>query len=162
MANEASLVTGYIRSNRTEHLDRRRAPILALCLVLCMTAAAAGPAAAQDRAQAQLPPTPTDVKPGSITLDDVPYPYPVSYLPLTLYRQDVRLAYMDVAPDGQANGRTVVLLHGMNFFGEYWAGTIDVLRKQGFRVVLPDQIGFGRLSKPIIPYNFHDTAFTTL
>ena len=28
-------------------------------------------------------------------------------------------------------------------------GTIDVLRKQGFRVVVPDQIGFGRSSKPI-------------
>src|SRR5207247_11400998 len=79
----------------------------------------------------------------------------------TLYGQDVRLAYMDVPHDGQANGRTVVLLHGMNFFGEYWTGTIDVLRKQGFRVVVPDQIGFGRSSKPIIPYNFHDMALNT-
>src|SRR4029077_1808467 len=44
---------------------------------------------------------------------------------------------------------------------EYWAGTIDVLRKQGFRVVVPDQIGFGRSSKPVIPYNFHDMALNT-
>lgn len=112
-------------------------------------------------APAQEPPTPTDLKPGSITLDDVPYPYPVSYLPLTLYGQDVRMAYMDVPPADQPNGRTVVLFHGMNFFGEYWAGTIDVLRKQGFRVVVPDQIGFGRSSKPVIPYNFHDMALNT-
>ena len=94
--------------------------------------------------------TPTDVKPGSITCEDVPYPYPVSYFPLTLYGQDVRMAYMDVAPD-QPNGHTVVLLHGNNFAGFYFGSTIDVLRKEGFRVVVPDQIGFGRSSKPIIP-----------
>ena len=29
-------------------------------------------------AQAAPPPTPADVKPGSITCEDVPYPYPVS------------------------------------------------------------------------------------
>jgi pimeloyl-ACP methyl ester carboxylesterase len=49
----------------------------------------------------------------------------------------------------------------MNFFGEYWKATIAVLRKEGFRVVVPDQIGFGRSSKPIIPYNFHDMALNT-
>jgi pimeloyl-ACP methyl ester carboxylesterase len=78
-----------------------------------------------------------------------------------MYGQEVRMAYMDVAPAGQANGRTVVLLHGMNFSGYYWANPIDVLRKEGFRVVVTDQIGFGRSSKPIIPYNFHDMALNT-
>ena len=62
-----------------------------------------------------LPKAPTDVKPGSITYDDIAYPYPVLYLPLTMYGQDVRMAYMDVPPNGPPNGRTVVLLHGMNF-----------------------------------------------
>ena len=80
------------------------------------------------------PPTPTDVKPGSITCEDVPYPYPVSYLPMTLYGQDIRMAYMDVPAQGQPNGRTVVLFHGMNFAGFYWGGPIDALRKEGFRV----------------------------
>src|SRR5262245_47015334 len=106
-------------------------------------------------------PTPTDVKPGSITSEDVPYPHPSSYLPLTLYGQDVRIAYMDVAPSGTPNGHTVVLLHGNNFAGFYFGGPIDVLRKAGFRVVVPDQIGYGRSSKPIIPYNFHDMARNT-
>jgi len=55
--------------------------------------------------------TPTDVKPTSITCEECPYPYPTSYLPLTLYGQDVLIAYMDVAPQGPANGHTVVLLH---------------------------------------------------
>ena len=112
---------------------------------------------AQDRA----PSAPTDVKPGSITYDDIEYPYPVQYMPLTLYGQDVRMAYMDIAPAGQPNGRTVVLLHGMNFGGFYFSGPIEVLRKEGFRVVVPDQIGFGRSSKPVIPYNFHDMALNT-
>jgi pimeloyl-ACP methyl ester carboxylesterase len=78
-----------------------------------------------------------------------------------LYGQDVRIAFMDVAPNGAANGHTVVLLHGNNFAGFYFGGPIDILRKAGFRVVVPDQIGYGRSSKPIIPYNFHDMARNT-
>jgi len=110
---------------------------------------------------APLPKAPTDVKPGSITYDEVPYPYPVSYLPLTMYGQDVRMAYMDIPPAGPPNGRVVVLLHGMNFGGFYFGGPIELLRGEGFRVVVPDQIGFGRSSKPIMPYNFHDMAANT-
>lgn len=106
------------------------------------------------------PPTP-DVAPGSINNEETPYPYPSSYLSLKLYGQDLRLAYMDVPAAGQPNGRTVVLLHGMNFAGFYWGGPIDVLRRAGFRVIVPDQIGFGRSSKAIIPYNFHDMARNT-
>src|ERR1041384_1381895 len=113
------------------------------------------------RAQDAAPHAPKDILPGSITYDDVTYPYPVSYLPLTVYGQDVRMAYMDVQPSGQPNGRTVVLFHGMNFGGFYFQGPIDALRATGFRVVAPDQIGFGRSSKPIIPYNFHDMAANT-
>jgi len=135
---------------------------VAFCLAVCLAWYPATPLLAQGRGQGDaLPSAPTDVKPGSITYEDIPYPYPVSYLPLTLYGQDVRMAYMDVPPAGQPNGRTVVLLHGMNFGGFYFGGPIEVLRKEGFRVVVPDQIGFGRSSKPIIPYNFHDMALNT-
>jgi pimeloyl-ACP methyl ester carboxylesterase len=130
-----------------------------LCIFVCM--AVVGLSQAPQASQAPLPKAPTDVKPGSITYDEIAYPYPVSYLPLTMYGQDVRMAYMDIAPAGQPNGRTVVLLHGMNFGGFYFAGPIEVLRNAGFRVVVPDQIGFGRSSKPIIPYNFHDMAANT-
>ena len=45
-------------------------------------------------------PTPADVKPGSITCDECPYPYPSKYLDIRVYSQDVRIAYMDVAPKG--------------------------------------------------------------
>jgi pimeloyl-ACP methyl ester carboxylesterase len=127
--------------------------------LLCAALLFAAPLLAQRGPAGEAPPhAPSDVKPGSITYDDVPYPYPVSYLPLTVYGQDVRMAYMDVPPAGPFNGRTVVLFHGMNFGGFYFGGPIDTLRKQGFRVVAPDQIGFGRSSKPVIPYNFHDMA----
>jgi pimeloyl-ACP methyl ester carboxylesterase len=105
--------------------------------------------------------TPADVKPGSITCEECPYPYPSSYLPLTLYGQDVRMAYMDVAPQGQPNGHTVVLLHGNNFAGFYFGVVIDAVRKEGFRVIVPDQIGYGRSSKPIIPYSLADMARNT-
>ena len=130
--------------------------ILAACVGFLFAASAA------TRAHQAPPVVPApDVQPGSITSEDVPYPHAVSYLPLTLYGQDVRMAFMDVPPIGQPNGHTVVLLHGNNFAGFYWGGPIDVLRKQGFRVVVPDQIGYGRSSKPIIPYNFHDMARNT-
>jgi pimeloyl-ACP methyl ester carboxylesterase len=109
----------------------------------------------------QMPKAPSDVKPGSITYEEVPYPYPVSFLRLTLSGQDVNMAYMDVPPAGAPNGRTVVLFHGMNFGGFYFAGPIEVLRNAGFRVIVPDQIGFGRSSKPIIPYNFQDMALNS-
>jgi pimeloyl-ACP methyl ester carboxylesterase len=112
-------------------------------------------------AQENAPKAPADIAPGSITYEEIVYPYSVHYLPLTLYGQDVRMAYMDVAPAGTPNGRTVVLFHGMNFGGFYFAGPIEMLRKEGFRVVVPDQVGFGRSSKPIIPYNFHDMALNS-
>lgn len=113
------------------------------------------------QAQAQPIQAPADARAFSPTLEDVPYPYPVRFLPLTMYQQVVRMAYMDVPPAGQPNGGTVVLLHGMNFYGEAWTATIDVLRKEGFRVVVPDQIGFGRSTKAIIPYNLSDMAYNT-
>ena len=132
-----------------------------LALVLSLTTLALAPALSSAQQRPAAVPTPTDVKPGSITCEDVAYPYPTSYLPLTLYGQDVRIAFMDVPPLGQPNGHTVVLFHGNNFAGFYFGGPIDALRKEGFRVIAPDQIGYGRSSKPIIPYNFHDMARNT-
>ena len=119
------------------------------------------PAFAQGRSAEPPIPAPPDARATSPTLEDLPYPYPVKFLPLTMYGHDVRLAYMDVPPAEPSNGRTVVLLHGMNFYGEYWSATIDVLRKEGFRVVVPDQVGFGRSSKPIMPYTFSEMAANT-
>jgi len=94
----------------------------------------------------------------SITLENVPYAYPVKYFPITVEGQDVRMAYMDVAPTQLTNGRTVMLFHGKNFGGYYWSGVIKALTARGFRVIVPDQIGFGKSSKPFIHYSFHQLA----
>jgi len=104
---------------------------------------------------------PADYGPVSMNVEEIAYPYPVSTFAFKLYGQDVKMSYMDVKPTANANGQTVVLLHGFNFFGEAWRGTIDVLTREGFRVVVPDQIGFGRSSKPFIPYTFNDMAINT-
>jgi pimeloyl-ACP methyl ester carboxylesterase len=118
-------------------------------------------AAAQDRSILPPAPTPTDVKPGSINCEECPYPYPSKYLDLSVYSQDVRIAYMDVAPTGSPNGHTVMLLHGNNFGGFYFKAIIDGLTTSGFRVIVPDQIGYGHSSKPIAPFNFNSQARNT-
>jgi hypothetical protein len=74
--------------------------------IAALVCCAAVPVLAQ--APVEMVHAPTDVKPGSITYEEIPYPYPVQFLPLTLYGQDVRMAYMDVPPAGPANGRTAV------------------------------------------------------
>jgi pimeloyl-ACP methyl ester carboxylesterase len=76
------------------------------------------------------------------------YPYSVAYFEVVTQRQKLRLAYMDVRPSGAANGKTVLLLHGKNFTGAHWRRTIESLAAQGYRVIAPDQIGFGKSSKP--------------
>jgi pimeloyl-ACP methyl ester carboxylesterase len=74
------------------------------------------------------------------------------------------MAYMDVqfqffAPPPRSG--VVVLLHGKNFYGSYWENTINVLAAQGYRVIVPDQIGFGKSSKPDIHYSFDLLAANT-
>lgn len=94
----------------------------------------------------------------SITLENVKYPYPVKYFPIQTEGQDLKMAYMDVAPTTTANGRTVILFHGKNFGGYYWTNVIKALTNGGFRVIVPDQIGFGKSSKAFIHYSFHQMA----
>ncbi len=105
-------------------------------------------------AQSTPPATPpADWGPVSINLEEIQYPYPVSFLHRELYGQDVRIAYMDVMPTGQANGMTVVLLHGSSYYGFYWADTIKALSESGYRTITIDRLGWGKSSKPIIPYD---------
>ncbi|MES3018852.1 MAG: alpha/beta hydrolase [Bacteroidota bacterium] len=96
-------------------------------------------------------------QPLSITLENVDYPYQVSLLPINVEGQDLRMAYMDIKPV-QANGASVLLFHGKNFAGYYWTNVIKALTAAGYRVIVPDQIGFGKSSKPFIDYSFHTLA----
>src|SRR6185437_8753836 len=100
-------------------------------------------------------------EPYGIGLEGFPYPYPVNMLPLVNDGEPVRMAYMDVAPT-QPNGRTVVLLHGRNFPSSYWAPVIKTLTQAGFRVVVPDQIGFGKSTKPAGELHFDNLARNTI
>ncbi|MGI4861461.1 MAG: alpha/beta fold hydrolase [Janthinobacterium lividum] len=96
------------------------------------------------------------------------YPYPVHFLALRNEGQDVRMAYMDVPPAPLANGAqngsgsTIVLLHGKNFGGAYWENVIRHLAARGYRVIVPDQIGFGKSSKPELAYSFDLLARNTI
>jgi pimeloyl-ACP methyl ester carboxylesterase len=103
----------------------------------------------------------TYAEPLGIALEGWPYPYQVRFMPLEIHGQKLRMAFMDVPPSGTANGRTVVLLHGKNFDSSYWRGTIEFLSAAGFRVVVPDQIGFNKSSKPDIEYSFDLLAANT-
>jgi pimeloyl-ACP methyl ester carboxylesterase len=57
--------------------------------------------------------------------------------------------------------KTVLLLHGKNFFGASWKEAIEVLARNGHHVNVPDQVGFGKSSKPNIHYSFHLLAANT-
>src|SRR6202041_1625254 len=100
-------------------------------------------------------------EPYGIGLEGFAYPYPVSLLPLVNDGEQVRMAYMDVAP-AQPNGRVVVLLHGRNFPSSYWAQVIKTLTEAGYRVVVPDQVGFGKSSKPTGELHFDTLARNTI
>ena len=81
-------------------------------------------------------------------LEGFDYPFPVQAYAFTSQRQPLEMAYLDVPPRSEPNGRTVVLLHGKNFCAATWQATIAVLADAGFRVVAPDQVGFCKSSKP--------------
>src|SRR5215813_2828468 len=102
-----------------------------------------------------------DREPYGIGLEGFPYPYPVNLMPLVNDGEPLRMAYMDVAP-AQPNGRTVVLLHGRNFPSSYWLPVIKTLADAGFRVVVPDQIGFGKSSKQSGELHFDVLASNTI
>jgi len=97
-------------------------------------------------------------------LADFTYPHRVERYDFQSQGQALSMAYMDIAP-GQAtksNGKTVVLLHGKNFCGAPWEGVIPALRDAGYRVVVPDQIGFCKSSKPEgYQFGLHQLAANT-
>lgn len=87
------------------------------------------------------------VKPLDAELINYQYPYEVHFLNFKSQNNDLKMAYMDVKPK-ISNGKTIMLLHGKNFNGAYWEKTAKDLSDKGFRVIIPDQIGFGKSSKP--------------
>ena len=94
-------------------------------------------------------------------LEGFEYPLPVQRFVFQSQRQQVQMAYLDAQPE-RANGRTIVLLHGKNFCAATWEGTMRFLQSKGFRVIVPDQIGFCKSSKPAsYQYTFQQLAHNT-
>ena len=107
--------------------------------------------------------TAQDKKPeaSELRLENIEYPFPVSEITLNIQGQNLIMAYMDLKPQ-KPNGKTVMLLHGKNFCGAYWEQTAKDLAKEGYRVIMPDQIGFGKSSKVAnIQYSFQLLAENT-
>jgi pimeloyl-ACP methyl ester carboxylesterase len=90
------------------------------------------------------------------------YPAPLQQFAFASQGTDLQMAYMDVAPKGPPNGRVAVLLHGKNFCGATWETQIAALTAAGWRVVVPDQVGFCASSKPAhYQYSFQQLAANT-
>jgi pimeloyl-ACP methyl ester carboxylesterase len=103
----------------------------------------------------------TDLKPLDALLSNFEYPFDVQHFETSAQGQTLRMAYMDLRSE-KANGKTVILLHGKNFSGAYWETTAKDLSAQGYRVIIPDQIGFGKSTKPQhFQYSFHQLASLT-
>lgn len=93
-------------------------------------------------------------------LSQFQYPFPVYEYQFKSQDQELVMAYGDLG-DKNSN-KVAVLLHGKNFSGFYWDRVAKDLVKQGYRVIIPDQIGFGKSSKPIgYQYNFSQLALNT-
>lgn len=88
------------------------------------------------------------------------YPYESKYITLNIEQQPVKMSYMDV-PANTPGASTVLLLHGKNFNGYYWKEVIRQLHSNNYRVVVPDQVGFGKSDKPNIHYSFSMMAANT-
>jgi pimeloyl-ACP methyl ester carboxylesterase len=64
---------------------------------------------------------------------------------------------MHYETEGPADGPTVVLVHGLGGRAEDWRDLAPILASAGFRVYLPDLVGYGRSEKPPgFSYSIHD------
>ena len=93
-------------------------------------------------------------------LSQFSYPFEVHSFALESQNQSLSMRYMDVG--NQKSARVIVLLHGKNFSGYYWKRIAEDLIRVGYRVIIPDQIGFGKSSKPdYYQYSFSQLASNT-
>jgi len=98
------------------------------------------------------------------------YLRPVSYLNAHVYMQEhllgiesrnvqvdgYRVHYLAMGP---MNGSPVLLIHGLGGRAEDWWNVAPVLAKAGFRVYMPDLLGFGRSQQPAdFSYSVRDQA----
>lgn len=67
---------------------------------------------------------------------------------------------MDISPENPKG--TYVLFHGKNFSGYYFKDFIEYFKSQDFRVIVIDQVGFGKSTKPKnYQFSFHALSENT-
>jgi pimeloyl-ACP methyl ester carboxylesterase len=86
------------------------------------------------------------------------YPFPSNKITVAPDGKPVSMSYMDVNLSGT---KSILLLHGKNFNGFYWKDVIPFLTGKGYRVIVPDQIGWGKSDRPDVHYSFHMLAYNT-
>ena len=87
-------------------------------------------------------------------LEEYPYPY---RWPFSTSARKARNCAWPIWTSSSTPGeaaKLVVSLHH-NFPASYWRDTIKFLTQHGFRVVAPDQIGFGKSTKAELALQFH-------
>jgi pimeloyl-ACP methyl ester carboxylesterase len=135
---------------------------LGFVLVMCVGGVFLSACTSVDQPKVEAPPPSryANASPLDLRLSAWPYPYPTKEFKTSLQGQPASMIYMDVPAVGKQKG-VVVLFHGKNFTSDYWEPTIKGLTAAGFRVIAPDQIGFGKSSKPDVAYHFDDLAQNT-
>jgi haloalkane dehalogenase len=78
------------------------------------------------------------------------FPYEPHYYTTHLFCEDgvsIRMAYIDQGPKDAAE--TLLLMHGEPSWSYLYRRMIPMLTKQGYRIIAPDLVGFGRSDKPV-------------
>ncbi|MFK8139344.1 MAG: alpha/beta fold hydrolase [Bdellovibrionales bacterium] len=95
------------------------------------------------------------------TLDTFRYPFPVKTFEIQTQRKNLQMRFMDIGKKDLK--KIAILLHGKNFSGFYWEKIALELVSKNYRVVIPDQIGFGKSSKPdYYQYTFAQLSLNTM
>ncbi|MDN3379806.1 MULTISPECIES: alpha/beta hydrolase [unclassified Pseudoalteromonas] len=79
-------------------------------------------------------------------LSNYKYDFTPLFFDIESQQQSLKMAYIYLPAKG--NKPVVTLMHGKNFNAHYWTSTAQLLQKLGYGVLMPDQIGFGKSSKP--------------
>ncbi|WP_189403402.1 alpha/beta fold hydrolase [Alteromonas halophila] len=88
------------------------------------------------------------------------YPFEVDAMQFSSQGQQLTMNYMFLPPEDAKP--VITLLHGKNFNGAYFERIASQLHQRGYGVLMPDQIGFGKSSKPVdYQYSFAALASHT-
>ncbi|KAK4231673.1 Alpha/Beta hydrolase protein [Podospora fimiseda] len=85
------------------------------------------------------------------------YSHPIKLYRFVSQNSPQEMAFIDLPPSSPsppATKKVALLLHGKNFCSTTFTPTALLLSTVGYRVILPDQLGFCKSSKPGLAYQF--------